>query len=506
MGRLSSKLKPTRPPSTARNSDGLKPKQCIKVGQRSEGLKAKQSTKIEVKYQHIADVDEKSVNSKDDLFKSRQIDEILDDIGLRLLHWKVFVFLCLLVMTSAFATCILSAILPALKPDWNISEVMAGILTLSTSTGKIVGATFWGWVSDKIGRKRSFIGSTTFMFVFSLSSAFATNYYWLWISLFFAGFGATISIQGYVMIVELFPKRYQSMFSVLTMVFWTAGFLLSAVVSMELSLIGYHWALATVCFPTAIVLFCSIFFIPDTPYFYLVTGDEQKALNILQDLAPEMDFSDTVLRKHNPETQRADFTQLFRSGYWKITICACIAFFNIYISHNDLIYTASDVAGSQNYLSTTATGLQNEESRYLYSIMVWMNLPEAVLIVVTALFSYVFTVKSVLLAAMFLTLVSQIIALFVVNQRLTLLVVTMMSRSLLLSDITLLIVFMSLVYPAENRSIGTGTCVTIGRIGIIVGPFIFETWFAKKYFYGTVFNVAIIFVSFIATILLPTHA
>ena len=270
-------------------------------------------------------------------------------------------------------------------------------------------------------------------------------------------------------------------------------------------MIGYHWALATVCFPSAILLIGSIVFLPESPHFCLAAGDEQKALNVLQDIAPEMDFSNTRLRKQGPETPRADFTQLFRSGYWKITICAFIAFFNAFLSLYDLIYTASDVAGSQNYSSTT-TGLQNKEaeSSHMYAIMTLMNLPEIVLIIAAALTCYVFTVKRVLLTAMLLTLLSQIIALFFVNQRIPLLIVSMISRSLLTTDVSLLIVFVSLVCPTEIRSIGTGTCVSAGRIGIILGPFIFETCFAKNYFYGTVFNVAILFVSLIATILLPT--
>ena len=472
-----------------------------------EKLKAVKSIKEKVKYQLISEADEEDIDLNVDLFKSRLIDEILDDVGLRLLHWKVFAFLCLLYMTCGLAAAILSAILPSLKSDWNISSYMAGILTLSTSAGKILGTTFWGWVSDKYGRKRSFIGSAAFTLVSAIVSAFSTSYYWLWISLFFVGFGTTITFQSYVMIVELFPTRYRSMFSVLTTIFWTLGFLLSAVVSMELSVIGYHWALATVCFPTAVLLLGSIVFLAESPHFYIAAGDEQKALNILQHMAPEMDFSNTILRKHGPETQRADFIRLFRSGFWKITICACIATFNIYLSHYDLIYTASDVAGSQNFSSTT-TGVQNKETaiRHMYAIMAWMNLPEFVIIITAALCCNVFNSKTVLSTVTFLTLVSQAIALVVVNQRVPLLMVTMISRSLLLSDISLLVTCVSRVYPTEIRGVGTSACVFVGRIGVLLGPFIFETWFAKEYFYGTVFNIAILSVSFLATVLLPSQS
>ena len=211
MERLWTKLKQFLPPVTARSL---------------EELKAKQSIKSQVKYQQVLDADEEAAYLNAELFKSRSIDEILDDIGLRLVHWKVFACLCLLVMTCALGTAILSAILPSLKSDWDISSIMAGVLTLSASSGKLVGTTFWGWVSDKYGRKRSLIGCATFMLVSASASAFSTNYYWLWVSLFFVGVGTSITVQSYVMIVELFPTKHRSTFSVLIVVFWTLGFLL----------------------------------------------------------------------------------------------------------------------------------------------------------------------------------------------------------------------------------------------------------------------------------------
>ncbi|XP_028396873.1 synaptic vesicle 2-related protein-like [Dendronephthya gigantea] len=476
----------------------------------SENLKPEKGLYNEAKYKHISDeisdVDE-ATNLNAEFYRSHSIDEIQDEIGLRFFHWKVFLLLGFLNMTDSLEISILAVVIPIIKSEWNVSSFMAGVLTLSISSGMIAGSLFWGWVSDKYGRKRSFIGSAAFIFVFAFVSAFSMNYYWLWISLFFVGFGVATLFQSSVMIVELFPPKSRSLFCLFVTVFWTLGFLLSAVVSMELSVIGYHWALATVCFPTAIFLIGSIVFLPESPHFYLAAGDEQKALNILQDLAPEMDFSDTRLRKHDPETQRADFTQLFRSGYWKITICACIATFILDLSYYDLVYTASDVASSHHNDTSLTTSLHDDalESGHLYSVMAWMNLPEFVIVIAAALSCYVFTVKRVLLTVILLPTLSLIISLFFVTQRMPLLIVMMLSRSFLMADTTLIVILASLIYPTENRSIGVGTCFSVGRIGTLLGPFIFETLYAEAYFKGIVFNITILPVAFVATVLLPSH-
>ena len=459
------------------------------------------------KYRHIPNNDEVA-DLKAGLFKSRSIDEMLDKIGLRWFHLKVFLLLGLLNITDSLEVSVLSIILPSIKSGWNISSLLAGLLTISISIGMIIGSWFWGWIADKYGRKRCFVGSAIFILVFAFASVFSPNYYWLWISLFFVGFGIATIVQTYVMAMELFPPKYRSTCATLSAAFWTLGFLLSAIVSLVLSEIGYRWALAIVCFPTAFFLI-GIVFLPDTPYYHLVAGDEQKALNILQNFAPEMDFSNIKL-SGNPETKRADISQLFRSGYWKITICAWIAGFTCKMDYYVLIYMASDVASSSNY-TTTSKILENEElgvnaSGDLYSIMAWMNLAELVIIITVSACCYFITIKRVYLTIFLLSIILQIIALFVLNRRTVLLVVTMLSRSVGMSAVTLFLIYASLLYPTANRGIGVGACTCVSRMGMMLGPFIFETVLVETYFYGIVFNIAVLLMGFTAAMLLPSRS
>ena len=470
-------------------------------GASSEELRGNQSRDY-VKYKHVSDNDE-ATDLKAELFKSRSVDEILDDIGLRLPHLKIFLLLGLINMTDSLEVSMLSIVLPVIKSHWNLSSLLAGVLTLSLSIGMIFGCWFWGWVADKYGRKRALTGSTTFILVFAFASVFSPNYSCLWISLFLVGFGVAAVFEVYVMTLEFFPPKYRTMVSVLDSVAWTLGFLLSAIVSTQLSEMGYHWALAIVCFPSGIFLI-GLVFLPDTAHYHLAAGDEQKALNLLQDFAPEMDLSDTKL-KREPESKRADITQLFRSGYWKITTCACVMCFTIVMTYYSLVYSVSNVA-SEN--STTAViPLEGAESNDdLYSVMAWMNLPEMVIVISSAVCCYFVTVKRLLLVTLFLPFVLQIVSLFLVNHRTVLLVVTMLSRSLLAVDTALMIIYTSMLYPTANRGLGVGVCISVSRVGIVLGPFIFQTLFVQAYFYGIVLNIGILLLAFTSTALLPSRS
>ena len=91
------------------------------------------------------------------------------------------------------------------------------------------------------------------------------------------------------------------------------------------------------------------------------------------------------------------------------------------------------------------------------------------------------------------------------NQRILLLVVAMLSRSFT-SGTTLVMIYASLLYPTANRGFGVGACLCVGRMGVLLGPFIFETVLSRAYFYATVFNIAVLLTGFSATVLLPSRS
>jgi hypothetical protein len=172
-----------------------------------------------------------------------------------------------------------------------------------------------------------------------------------------------------------------------------------------------------------------------------------------------------------------------------------------------LVYTASDVASFESATSTVK-GPENYKlgSGNLYSTMAWMNLPELVIIITVAVGCYIFTVKNVVLTLFVLSIILQIVAFFVLNERTALLVVTMLSRSLVMALVSVFYIYASLLYPTENRSIGVGACVSMGRVGMLLGPFTFVTLFEQAYFYGIVFNIGMLLLGFIATALLPSRS
>ena len=68
----------------------------------------------------------------------------------------------------------LSYAAPAIMKQWHVSISTIAFLVSATFMGMFVGATFGGWLSDRIGRKKALIATT----LWSLVSPFSTALHW----------------------------------------------------------------------------------------------------------------------------------------------------------------------------------------------------------------------------------------------------------------------------------------------------------------------------------------
>lgn len=79
--------------------------------------------------------------------------------------------------------------LPGFKEDFNLSSGATGLVFSSTFLGILVGAWFWGTISDKIGRRTGFQITIAIFVIFGVASAFAPSVIWLAVLRCLTGFG-----------------------------------------------------------------------------------------------------------------------------------------------------------------------------------------------------------------------------------------------------------------------------------------------------------------------------
>ena len=95
---------------------------------------------------------------------------------------------------------------PALLKAWNLSISTISFITSATFIGMFVGATWGGWFSDRVGRRRALLLSTAWYSGFSLLNAFIWEPTGLFVTRMLTGVGlSAMTVVGITYISELFP-------------------------------------------------------------------------------------------------------------------------------------------------------------------------------------------------------------------------------------------------------------------------------------------------------------
>lgn len=104
-------------------------------------------------------------------------------------HVKIRVLVGTATLFDAIDALMIAYIMPVLVPLWSIDPTRVGLLISISYVGKLLGALFFGWFSERYGRKKSLIFSVLVMGIMSLACAFAWDYWSLFIFRFIQGLG-----------------------------------------------------------------------------------------------------------------------------------------------------------------------------------------------------------------------------------------------------------------------------------------------------------------------------
>ncbi|CAG8719351.1 14217_t:CDS:2 [Cetraspora pellucida] len=159
------------------------------------------------------------------------LDRIINKIGMGKFQ-KQLLWLCGLgwLSDNMWIQCVV-VILPRVKVHYDVNEKFIGILSSSMSTGMMIGALFWGVLSDSYGRKKAFNLTLFFTALFGTLSAFSQSFIQLCFLLFLTGFsvGGNMPVDG-ALFLEFIPKTHQYLLTSLS-VFFSFGAVLTSILA-----------------------------------------------------------------------------------------------------------------------------------------------------------------------------------------------------------------------------------------------------------------------------------
>src|SRR5260370_11203425 len=146
-------------------------------------------------------------------------------------QWKIFAAATIGDMLDFFDFFLIGFVLAFILNGWNLTYGQSGAILLSSGIAAPLGSLFWGWMADKIGRRKVMILTVLNFSIPTGLMALTPDNGWLFLSVFqlFVRLGVTGLCTVDVLIVQEFvPAAKRGRITGLTTVLLPAGTLLGA--------------------------------------------------------------------------------------------------------------------------------------------------------------------------------------------------------------------------------------------------------------------------------------
>jgi MFS transporter, putative metabolite:H+ symporter len=229
-------------------------------------------------------------------------------------QWKIFAAATIGDMLDFFDFYLIGFILAFVVKGWDLTYGQSGAILLASGIAAPLGSLFWGWMADKIGRRKVMILT---VLNFSLPTglmALTPDQGWLFLSLcrFFVGLGVTGLYTVDIAIVQEFvPASKRGRITGLTTALLPAGTLLGALTGAYLEhYVGWRGLFAVGLLPAALTLLIRAW-VPESPHWLIGKGRLDEARRSLA-WALQVDPKQIELPTSTPQIQSVSWRELFK--------------------------------------------------------------------------------------------------------------------------------------------------------------------------------------------------
>jgi len=217
-------------------------------------------------------------------------------------------------MLEFFDYFVIGLVLAFIVGPWHLTYGQAAIVLLSSGIGAMVGAAAWGWLADRIGRRKVFIAT---VLNFSLASgllALTPDHGWIYLTIF--RFVVGVGVGGLYcvdlpLVQEFVPSRMRGLVGGIVTAAIPLGIGIGAVLGAYLApVIGWRGLFAFGLLPAAMTLLIRAW-VPESPRWLLRMGRPDEARQSLA-WALETDPAGIALPTANAARRHVPWRELFR--------------------------------------------------------------------------------------------------------------------------------------------------------------------------------------------------
>ena len=245
--------------------------------------------------------------------------------------------------------------------SFSLDEIQVGWFVGCALIGSIIGVLMAGKLSDRWGRKVTMLVAAVFFSVSGIACAFVGSLEQLVVARILGGIGiGVVSIVSPLYISEVSIAQYRGRLVSLYQLAVTIGFLGAYLTNFQLlhfsqsgAVLNAGWmnlvfvsevwrGMLGFCSLPAILFFCIIFFIPESPRWLILKGRDERAVRIFRKIYLSEVEVDTQLQDTKSVVQsetKSDWKFLLQPGIFKaVLIGAAIAILGQFMGVNAVLY------------------------------------------------------------------------------------------------------------------------------------------------------------------------
>jgi MFS transporter, putative metabolite:H+ symporter len=187
-------------------------------------------------------------------------------------------------MLEFFDFFLIGFVLAFIVGPWHLTFNQFAIIFMASGLGAILGSFFWGWLADKVGRRKIFIATVLNFSIATGILALTPEHDWIFLTIFrfFVGFGVGgLYSVDLPLVQEFVPTSQRGFIGGIVTVFVPLGLLLGAVLGKFLvPYVGWRGLFAVGLLPAFLTLLIRAW-VPESPRWLLRNGRPKEARKAL---------------------------------------------------------------------------------------------------------------------------------------------------------------------------------------------------------------------------------
>lgn len=269
------------------------------------------------------------------------VNDVIDQSKMNKFFWTIFGVCLLAVIFDGYDMNVYGTTLPSIMKELALNPTQTGFLASTALAGMIVGAIFFGMLSDKIGRKKVLMIGMAIYAIFTGLCGFVNDVNTFAVLRFIAGMGmASISPVSASLVSEFSPKARRGLLVTLLITSIQIGQIVATLSGVVLiGNVGWR-AIYWIAFAPVVLIAIIYVVLPESMHSYLQQGKTDKIKDILKRANPEFRPSEEdVYEVSAVNKTKATLASLFQEGRAWNTVMIWIMFFcNLYIAFGVLTW------------------------------------------------------------------------------------------------------------------------------------------------------------------------